>query len=45
LPEFGSLERALEAMNSPTGGGHSAAAVKAAREFRSARTPGKPSGP
>src|SRR3989304_2027689 len=35
LPEFGSLERALEAMNSPTGGGHSAAAVKAAREFRS----------
>ena len=35
LPEFGSLERALEAMNSPTGGGHSAAAVRAAREFRS----------
>src|SRR3972149_3236867 len=34
LPEFGSLERALEAMNSPTGGGHSAAAGKGARELR-----------
>ena len=37
LPVFGSIEKALEAMNSPTGGGiHSAAAVKAAREFRAA---------
>jgi hypothetical protein len=35
LPEFGSIERALEAMHSPTGSGiHSAAAVRAAREFR-----------
>ena len=36
LPEVGSVEKALEAMNSPDGGfGHSAMAVKAAREFRS----------
>ena len=35
LPEFGSIELALEAMNSPDGGfGVSPAAVKAAREFR-----------
>lgn len=35
LPEFGSIDKALEAMNSPTGGGiHSVAAMLSAREFR-----------
>jgi len=35
LPEFGSINKALEAMNSPDGGhGLSPAAVKAAREYQ-----------
>ncbi len=35
LPVYGSVEEALEAMNSPDGGfGHSAGAVRAAREMR-----------
>jgi hypothetical protein len=38
LPEAGSIEKALAAMNSPDGGlGHSAAAVRAAREFRAGK--------